>query len=205
MVRKAGLILICILLCGCANERTVLSSQIESAPKISDIKLGSMTYPEIRMSGNDIFANEVKGEIWLSNWMIYESEHNILKREFGGPFVIKVQLYQKSNIKKSSYLSNISGKLYLKSRIIEPLEITYGICPIGFELINSEVLNKGTINLKDRIIERLPNYSCLIFQYSEFVSAEEKFDLELGDIKSDEQIANLKFSFKPMVIRQNSH
>ena len=139
LIFKSGLILVYILLCGCANERIVLSSQMVGAQKISDIKLGSMTYPEIKMSGNNIFTDEVKGEIWLSNWMIYESENNILKREFGNPFLIKVQLYQKDGEKESNYLSNISGKLYLKNRMIEPLEITYGICPVGYELINSEV------------------------------------------------------------------
>ena len=137
--------------------------------------------------------------------MIYESKKEILEREFSEPFIIKIQLYQKEGTKKSSSLSNISGKLYLGNHMIEPQEITYGICPLGFKLINSEVVTKSKIDLKDRVIEKLPSHSCLFFQYSEFVSAEEKFDLEIGDMKSDEQISNLKFSFKPMVIRQSSH
>ena len=197
--------MISILICGCANEKIVLSSQMDSVHKISDIKLGSMTYPEIRMSGNKIFAIGVKGEIWLSNSMIYESKKEIFEGEFSEPFIIKVQLYEKEDTKKSSSLSNISGKLYLGNHMIEPKEITYGICPLGFKLISSEVVTKGNVVLKDRTIERLPNYSCLFFQYSEFVSAEKKFDIDIGDIKNDGQVSKLTFSFKPMVIRQSSH
>ena len=108
-----------------------------------------MTYPEIRVSGNNFFAIGVKGEIWLSNYMIYESKKEILEREYSEPFIIKIQLYQKENTKKSSSLSNISGKLYLGNHMIEPQEITYGICPLGFKLVSSEVVTKGNFILKD--------------------------------------------------------
>ena len=94
--------MISILIRGCANDRVVLTSQMNSMQKISDTKLGSMTYPEIRVSGNYFFANGVngvKGEIWLSNYMIYESKKEILEREFSEPFIIKVQLYEKEDTK----------------------------------------------------------------------------------------------------------
>ena len=202
LLRYSCIFLIYILLCGCANEKYILYSDLDTANKRQLVRLNEVDYSTESVLNTKFNLLGMLGYISINNSMAYDEKSREFQRITLEPTLITIKLINQNKL-DSLLISNVSGDVLAGNN---------GVIPAIIELLynketcqTSNASSKLSITMKN-LVQVQPRQSvCYIFYYYEHFNPKIKFNFNFGTIQKEKAINALNLNLVPVVVKSSSH